>query len=160
MTEDDTEPELAAIERAMVRIRRSQTRRSLAKTQVAAAERPADLTVLGVVDAVEQGPPEPGGEVTVGMVGDRLGIDPSRASRVVAAAITSGTVRRVASQDDGRRIGLELTDRGRDLAREAHETRRALYDRLMRDWPERDRTEFARLLTAFTTDLATATPTR
>lgn len=143
-------PTLAAIERAMVRIRRSQTRRTLGRLATRDLGQAVDPAQLDVVFAVDEGPDRPGQEVTVGLVAERLGIDPSRASRVVAAAIRAGHVRRVASQADGRRIRLELTEAGREVARAAHRSRRALYDRLMQGWPERDRRELARLLTRFT----------
>jgi DNA-binding MarR family transcriptional regulator len=143
-------PTLAAIERAMVRIRRSQTRRTLGRLATRELGQAVDPAQLDVVFAVDEGPDQPGQEVTVGLVAERLGIDPSRASRVVAAAIRAGHVRRVASQADGRRIRLELTEAGREVARAAHRSRQALYDRLMQGWPERDRRELARLLTRFT----------
>jgi DNA-binding MarR family transcriptional regulator len=110
---------------------------------------PVDLAQLDAVFAVDEGPDQPGQEVTVGLVADRLGIDPSRASRLVATAIRAGQLRRVASQADGRRIRLELTDAGREITQAAHHSRQALYDRLMRDWSQPDRQQFARLLTRF-----------
>lgn len=143
--------DLVAIERAMIRIRRSQTRRSLARRAAeAGADLPADLAVLGVVDAVDEGPP-PGVEVvSVADVADRLGVDPSRASRLVKSSIEADLVRRVASQSDGRRTGLALTTSGTAAATAAHESRQRYYADLTADWPAHDRTELARLLTTFT----------
>lgn len=146
---------LAAIERAMISIRRRQTRRSLGSQAVREAGRPVDLNLLAVVDAVEEGHDQPNQEVTVGVVAERLGIDPSRASRVVAAAVEAGYVRRVASQGDGRRICLELTESGQQVVAAAHHTRQAFYRRMLDGWPEHERTEFARLLTKFTSTMAT-----
>jgi DNA-binding MarR family transcriptional regulator len=103
---------------------------------------------------VEEGPDGPGHEVTVGLVGERLGLDPSRASRLVAQAIQAGYVVRVASQADGRRIRLELTQEGHELAQAGHRFRQAVFGRLMSDWSDRDRQNFARLLTRFTDALA------
>ncbi|TCO65171.1 MarR family winged helix-turn-helix transcriptional regulator [Actinocrispum wychmicini] len=142
--------ELAAIELAMNRIRRSQTRHSLAKR---AGIQNVDVVVLGVVDAVDQGPVAGADEVSVREVADRLGIDPSRGSRLASAAIEAGWVRRVASQADGRRTGLVLTDSGVELVEEAHRTRQRHYDELMTEWPAEDRAEFARLLLRFTESL-------
>ena len=147
---------LAAIERAMVRIRRSQTRRTLGRLATRDLGDAVDLAQLDAVLAVDVGPEQPGQEVTVGLVAERLGVDPSRASRLVAAAIRAGHLRRVASQADGRRIHLETTDAGREVAEAAHRARQALYDRLMRDWSQRDRREFARLLGRFTDALTDA----
>jgi DNA-binding MarR family transcriptional regulator len=147
---------VAAVERAMVRLRRSQTRRTLGRLATRALERPVDLSLVGVVDAVEDGPERPGGEVTVGAVAERLGIDPSRASRLVAAAVRAGYLARVASQADGRRIGLELTATGEEIARGARRFRQATFGRGMADWSERERREFARLLNRFVDELARA----
>jgi DNA-binding MarR family transcriptional regulator len=144
----------------MVRIRRSQTRRTLGRLATRDLGHPVDLAQLDAVFAVDEGPDQPGQEVTVGLVADRLGIDPSRASRLVATAIRAGQLRRVASQADGRRIHLELTDAGREITQAAHHSRQALYDRLMRDWSERDRQQFARLLTRFTDALTNASGNR
>lgn len=141
---------LAEIDRAMRRIRRSQTRRSLNKLAARTEECSANPGLIAVADAVDEGPPAPGEEVTVGLVAERLGIDPSRASRLVSAAIESGHVVRVASQRDGRRIGLELTDTGREVLDSAHRFRQAMFAKAMRDWTDEERTEFARLLTRFT----------
>jgi DNA-binding MarR family transcriptional regulator len=146
---------LAAIEWSMNRIRRSQTRHSLGRRAADERGEPFDLTHVLVVDALEEGPgDEPG--VTVGTVGERLGIDPSRASRVVAAAVAAGYVRRVASQADGRRIHLELTDAGRELAGEVHRFRRAAFARATEGWSAAERDDLARLLGRFVEGLATA----
>ena len=141
----------------MVRIRRSQTRRSLSKIAAREGECPADHGVISVADAVDEGAPAPGAQVTVGLVAERLGIDPSRASRLVAAAIEAGHVRRVASQHDGRRIGLELTPAGRQALDGVQQFRQAMIGRAMHGWTDRERTEFARLLDRFTTSFLDAT---
>ena len=140
----------------MMRIRRSQTRRTLGRLATRDVGQNVDLAQLDVVFAVDEGPARPGEELTVGLVAERLGIDPSRASRMVAGAIRAGWLRRVASQADGRRIHLELTEAGREVAQAAHRSRQTLYDRLMHDWSERDRRELARLLTKFTGAIVSA----
>ncbi|WP_019869959.1 MarR family winged helix-turn-helix transcriptional regulator [Salinispora oceanensis] len=151
-TVTDMDPVLVAVEHAMTRIRRRQARRTLGRSAV--KDQPhVDLQQIAVVDAVEVGP-LPGQEgVTVGLVAERLDIDPSRASRVVAATIDSGYLRRVASQRDGRRICLELTELGVEAVQNAHRSRRAFYKRLFAGWSEQDQREFARLLTKFTASL-------
>jgi DNA-binding MarR family transcriptional regulator len=142
-------PTLAAIERAMTQMRRRHTRRALGDAATGGCPSPVDLNQLAVVDALDEGPDHPGQELTVGVVAERLGIDPSRASRVVCAAVNSGYVLRVASQGDGRRICLELTEAGRQLVAAAHSARQAFYDRLLDGWTDAERGEFARLLTRF-----------
>jgi len=138
----------------MNRIRRSQTRRSLARRAAAAgAEMPADPAVLGVVDAVDEGPTDGADVVSVADVADRLGVDPSRASRLVKAAIEAELVRRVAAQADGRRTGLALTRSGTAAVEAAHHARRRYYAELTDGWSARDRADLARLLTRFTDHL-------
>lgn len=150
------DPALLAIERAMLRIRRSVTRRELGRRMADLVADDGDLSRVFAVDAVDEAAHEPpeaaggGGGVSVGTVAERLGVDPSRASRLVASAVHAGYLARVASQEDGRRILLELTDAGRALVDAMHAHRQAEFAHAMRDWPERDRQEFARLLTRFT----------
>ncbi|MFJ3904249.1 MarR family winged helix-turn-helix transcriptional regulator [Streptomyces sp. NPDC090025] len=140
---------LDAVESAMIRIRRRQSRRSLARPVVMGLTEPVDLNTLAVVDAVDEGAGEDGRDVTVGFVADRLAIDPSRASRIVAEAVRSGFVRRVASQEDGRRSCLELTEVGREAVTAAHRTRQGFYSVVLGDWDADDQRDFARLLTKF-----------
>jgi DNA-binding MarR family transcriptional regulator len=143
------------IDRAMVRIRRSQSRRALGRRSLAERGMAFNLGLVQVADAVEEGPSAEG-PVTVGLVGERLGLDQSRASRLVAAAVEQGYVRRVASQSDGRRIHLELTAAGQQLVAEVHAFRQAHFARILADWSARDREQLARLLLRFVDALAQA----
>jgi DNA-binding MarR family transcriptional regulator len=145
----ESDEALAAVERAFVRMRRDMTRRNLGARMVRELGGDVDLSHLGVVDAVEEAPGASGGVVTVGMVGERLGIDPSRASRVVTSALQAGYVERVASQTDGRRVGLRLTDAGRALAESAHRIRQRTFAEAMDGWTDDERRTFACLLTRF-----------
>lgn len=147
---DADEQALLAVERAMVRLRRSMGRRSLGNAFLAELDRPIDLALFAVLDAVDEGPGE-NGAVTVSGVAERMDLDASRASRVVAAAVASGHVTRVASQQDGRRVGLELSASGRALIDRMHRFRQQRFAHAMRAWTATERAEFARLLTRFTT---------
>lgn len=144
---------LNAVESAMIRIRRRQSRRSLARPVLKGMAEPVDLNTLAVVDAVDEGAAQEGRDVTVGFVADRLAIDPSRASRIVADAVRSGFVRRVASQEDGRRSCLELTGTGREAVAAAHRTRQGFYSAVLDGWDPEEQGEFARLLTKFVDSL-------
>jgi DNA-binding MarR family transcriptional regulator len=146
-----------AVERAMVRIRRSQSRRALGRAAAARSGRSLDPARFAVLDAVEEGSEHEGAELGVGAVAERLGIDPSRASRLVAEAVAAGLVERVASQADGRRIRLRLTGPGADLVGEVREGRRAMFARVMADWSEDERAEFARGITRFVDGLGRET---
>ncbi|MFI7705667.1 MarR family winged helix-turn-helix transcriptional regulator [Nonomuraea sp. NPDC049480] len=130
--------EIAAIERAMVAIRRRQSRRVLAKTQGAGPE-------FDVLDVIE-GAREP---VTVTAVAEALSVDQPRASRLVTAAVAAGVVRREADQGDGRRSCLVLTDAGRAALEQAHRARRETFAAATEGWSAAERAEFARLLTRF-----------
>ncbi|MFD9907944.1 MarR family winged helix-turn-helix transcriptional regulator [Streptomyces sp. NPDC059063] len=143
------DPPLVAVERAMVRIRRNQTKRTLGRFVTSRLDRSVDLTHTVVVDAVEEEPEEPGQEVTVGLVAERLAVDPSRASRLVAASVEAGYIRRVPSQADSRRACLELTEAGKALALLTHQVRQQFFGEIMQDWSPRDRKDFARLLSKF-----------
>ena len=148
--------DVEAIERAMVRIRTHITRRRLGRLFADDMD-PDSLAHLAVVDAVENAGPEQSAEMTVGAIADRLGIDPSRGSRMVAAAIDEGYVERMVSQADGRRSVIALTARGRELAQIAHRTRRNVFGKAVTDWSAAERSEFARLLTKFIDGLESIT---
>ncbi len=142
-----TDPELAAIEQAMVRIRRGQTRRRLAEVSAREHGREAgNVALFGVVDAIEEGP---AGRVSVGTVAHRLGIDPSRASRLVARAVEAGYVRRTGAQHDGRISALALTPAGQRYAEAVHRARQQHFDAAMAGWTATERREFAHLLSRF-----------
>ncbi|WP_067487520.1 MarR family winged helix-turn-helix transcriptional regulator [Actinomadura hibisca] len=143
------ERSLDEIERGMVRLRRGMSRQRLGKATLREHDLAVDLQVLHVTDVIDEGPDEPGQEMSVGLVAARLGVDASRGSRVVAEAVKAGYVKRVASQADGRRIHLELTDAGREVVAAARETRRRHFAAAMADWSDAERAEFARLLGRF-----------
>jgi DNA-binding MarR family transcriptional regulator len=145
--------DLEAIERAMLRIRRSVTRRELGRGMAGVLSGESDLSQLFAVDAVDEATEQAERPVTVGTVAERLGVDPSRASRLVARAVQAGYLKRVASQADGRQSLLELTDAGRDVVQQMHAYRQAQFELAMRDWSPHDRAEFARLLARFTGSL-------
>jgi DNA-binding MarR family transcriptional regulator len=151
---------LAAIERAMVRIRRSVTRRAIGRAMAQELSETLDPSMLLVLDAVEAHDSDAAGELTVGRLAAQLGVDQSRASRMVQSAIKAGYLQRVASQIDGRSMRIELTAAARSIAERARRFRTAYFARLVSDWPDRDCHELARLLTAFTAALSQADPDR
>lgn len=135
----------AQVDRALFDLMRRLNSRALARECAEACGTPTN-DVVPLLHAVAD---DTCGEVTVGLVAQRLAIDPSRASRAVAAAIEAGHVTRLASQADGRRSVLVLTETGDKILTEAEQFRRDWFDRVMGEWPARDRAEFARLFTAF-----------
>ncbi|MFB4309973.1 MarR family winged helix-turn-helix transcriptional regulator [Actinomadura sp. GTD37] len=143
------EEALDSVERSMVRLRRGMSRQRLGKAAIRDHNLPVDVQVLHVVDVVDEGPGRPGEEMSVGLVAARLGVDASRGSRIVAEAVKAGYVRRVASQEDGRRIHLELTGAGRSVVEATRRTRQEHFAQAMDDWTDEERAEFARLLARF-----------
>ncbi|MEU5644986.1 MarR family winged helix-turn-helix transcriptional regulator [Streptomyces milbemycinicus] len=152
---DNREP-VDDIERAMVAIRRSQSRRSLARLAdgdgrgggdppKGSAAKGAAFDVLDAIEAAEQS----GAPATVSGVAAALAVDQPRASKLVAGAVEAGLVRREADQADGRRALLVMTEAGRALTDEVRRFRRSVFAEAMAEWPEADRAEFARLLTDF-----------
>nr|BFE65543.1 MarR family winged helix-turn-helix transcriptional regulator [Dactylosporangium thailandense] len=145
---------LKAIEAAMVDIRRRQTRRALARS-----EPEADPALFDVVDAVEDGEAR-GAPVTVTDIAAALDVAQPRASKLVAAAVEAGLIRREADQKDGRRALLALTVAGRELCERVHEVRRRRFAAATRDWSKIDRAAFAQLLTRFVDGLTETEPER
>jgi DNA-binding MarR family transcriptional regulator len=113
-----------------------------------------ELSRILVTEAVAAGPEEPGQEITVGVVAERLAIDPSTASRLVAETMNAGYLSRAISQTDSRRIRLELTEAGRELVENAHHYQRTVFEQVTGDWSEDERQEFARLLIKFVASFA------
>ncbi|RKS73284.1 MarR family transcriptional regulator [Actinomadura pelletieri DSM 43383] len=144
-----SEEALDAVERSMVKLRRGMARQRLGRAAIREHNLPVDVQVLHVVDVIDEGPDDPGQEMSVGLVAARLGVDASRGSRIVAEAVKSGYVRRVASQEDGRRIHLELTDAGRTVVEATRRTRQKHFAEAMSGWTDEERAEFARLLARF-----------
>ncbi len=103
------------------------------------------LQQILVVDAVDLDL-RSGSSPIVGSVAARLRIDPSTASRLVSEAVDSGHVRRVASQTDGRRVGLTLTRKGRELLTASRRHQQEVFEQLTAEWSMRDRKELGRLL--------------
>ncbi|MFJ9578311.1 MarR family winged helix-turn-helix transcriptional regulator [Streptomyces sp. NPDC101191] len=145
MSEREQQEAVAAVERAMVAIRRSQSRRSLGRLAPPDGGRAVDPTLFGVLDAVE----ERDGACSVTDVATALGVDQPRASRLVLRAVDEGWVVRAADPADARRTLLTLTRAGREQVDRTHRFRQQVFARVMEDWPDADRTEFARLLAAF-----------
>jgi DNA-binding MarR family transcriptional regulator len=136
------------IDRVMTHIRQSMARREIGRMALRDLNLGIDMADLEIISAVTHGPGEDG-EITVGLVAERLRIDPSRASRIVAEAVDKGILRRVASQADARRIGLELTDLGRQHSQAIQNYKWSLFAQALGQWPEEDLVTFARLFQRF-----------
>jgi DNA-binding MarR family transcriptional regulator len=150
----DADATLDGAGNALFRLGRLFARRSAQHISAEHTGRPVELSRILVAEAVAAGPDLPGGDITVGLVADRLAVEPSTASRLVADAIRDGYLTRAASAGDARRLRLTLTPTGETLVADARRYQRATFEQMTRDWTDRERAEFARLLARFTDTLA------
>jgi DNA-binding MarR family transcriptional regulator len=141
-----TDPSIEEIRRALVTLRRLFQRKELAELWAAAfgEDTQLDYTELRLLDAVGIGQ-----STTVGDVADRLGIDPSRASRQVAGAVASGLLERRAEPGDGRKVVLAVTRDGAALQKRGSDLTRARIALAVADWSAADRERFAGLFSRF-----------
>lgn len=110
---------------------------------------PARLRLLDALAAASH-------PLSVSEVGEAIGVDQPRASRLIQQAVDLGLVRRDADPDDARRTRVALTDQGLQLARGFRGQRREHLTHALADFTAEERTELARLLTK----LAAAWPQR
>lgn len=146
--------DVESVESAMAAIRRSQTRRALSRTadrnDATAGVSAGVVELLDALEAAEVAGTAP----TVSTVAESLAIDQPRASKLAAAAVEAGLVRRIADQADGRRAVLARTAAGRAVSDRVHDFRRSAFDAAMADWSAKERKEFARLLNRFVDGMA------
>jgi len=141
--------DVAAAARALFTLGRTFARQPLRELLRESSGRAVDLSRVLVVQAVDDGLGAEDGEVTVGTVAERLGIDPSTASRLVTDATRDGYLTRSASQHDGRRACLALTDTGRLLVEASRRFQRRVFLEATAAWAEEERSQFARLFVRF-----------
>lgn len=87
------------------------------------------------------------GPLSVSEIGEAIGVDQPRASRLVQQGVEMGVVRREADPGDARRTRVALTDAGAALVRGFRGDRREAIDRALSTFTESERAELARLLT-------------
>jgi DNA-binding MarR family transcriptional regulator len=155
----DTESALDAAGQALFRLGRLFGRQPLADLLAARTGHPVELSRVLVVQAVaDAGALADGGDdqddVTVGVVAERLGIDPSTASRLVAETVREGYLIRSASARDGRRACLQLSEAGRALDASSRRYQRAVFEKATDGWSDPDRLAFARLFVRFAQAIA------
>lgn len=102
----------------------------------------------------EEGPRRAGG------LAERLHMDPSQLSRVVATLVRQQLVERRADPLDGRATQLVATDRGREVAARYAVARTDQIHSVVADWDPADATAFAAGLERFVTGVETTVPSR
>lgn len=107
--------------------------------------RAARFRMLDALEAAER----EGRALTISMIGEAIGVDQPRASRLVQEASDAGLVRRTADPADARRSIIELTTAGRAQIADVRSARRsAVEDALAGFTPEEAHT-FAQLFIKF-----------
>ncbi|MFD2767167.1 MarR family winged helix-turn-helix transcriptional regulator [Micromonospora eburnea] len=152
---------MAAVERAMVALRRQQSRHSLARLSARRGLRSGRVgalpdAVFQLLDAAEHAAAL-GRALTVTEAATALAVDQPRASRLAAQAADAGLLRREADQTDGRRSLLALTPDGHAAVKQIRDFRRQVIAEALRDWSAEDCADLARLLTRFVDDIAAIT---
>jgi DNA-binding MarR family transcriptional regulator len=143
---------VAAIDAVMIKVRRSIQRRDFGRLILARIDPSLEVSHLDAIIAIAHNPVvgnAPQDEVTVGIIAERLGIDPSRASRISADIVERGYAFRVASQLDARRICLQLTARGERFVTAVRQTKWRIFAGSLAQWDEQELVTFAALLERF-----------
>ena len=92
------------------------------------------------------------GEISVGGVAEAMGVFQPVASRTIAACVESGLLRRTASQSDGRRSLLELTEEGEAERRRLAAGHRRAFEEITATWNRAERLQLARGLIRYNRD--------
>ncbi|SLN61146.1 MarR family winged helix-turn-helix transcriptional regulator [Roseisalinus antarcticus] len=133
--------------------RRRVIKRELGQRALADLGLTLEMPLLDVLMAVwgpaQEFGEDPGCEVMVSTVATRLGIDPSRASRLTSELIRLGLVRRAVSQADARRAVLELTAEGDRIVRAVRHYKFLILGSFLKDWTEAELAAFIPLLERF-----------
>ena len=85
--------------------------------------------------------------LTVSELGEAIGVDQPRASRLVQQGVEFGLVRREADPDDARRTRIVLTDKGEACVRGFRDQRRDAITAALASFTDAERADLARLLT-------------
>lgn len=142
------------IDGVMQHWRRQMTKRELGRRAIRTLDLPieqAQLDVLFAIAAPIYGTDMAEGEETmVATVAERLGIDPSRASRLVGEMVAAGYARRAVSQADARRTIVELTEKGLAITDAVRAYRWLMMADYFSSWTEDDIARFVPLLERYT----------
>ena len=110
----------------------------------------AQFDVLVAIEApVDEFGDSTGSETMVATVAERLGIDPSRASRVVSEMVEAGFARRAVSQADARRTIIELTEAGQAIIDAVRAYKFLILGDFLGSWDPADVATFVPLLRKF-----------
>ena len=88
-----------------------------------------------------------GSALGVSALGEAIGVDQPRASRLVSQGVELGFLRREADPDDARRTLIALTDKGRALINRFRGAQRDSVDQALSGFTEEEKAQLASLLT-------------
>lgn len=142
---------LAAIGQAMTRMRLLIGRRFIGRMALKRMETGLELSDIDAIGVIKRIGHQQ--EVTVGTIADQLRIDPSRGSRIVADLVKQGLLERAASQEDGRRSLVKVTEAGRQVLDGIEAIKRETIAEATRGWSPEDVEIFGRLYMRFTEGL-------
>jgi len=132
--------------------RRQVQKRELGRMALRELDLPIDLPKLDVLIAIWAPSNEFGRDDTetmVSTVATRLGIDPSRASRLVSDLIAQGFVARAVSQQDARRTVVTLTPAGEAIVESVRTIKYMVMGEFLSDWTEEEIATFLPLFERF-----------
>ncbi|QIK64799.1 winged helix-turn-helix transcriptional regulator [Leucobacter viscericola] len=84
--------------------------------------------------------------LSVSALGEAIGVDQPRASRLVQQGVSRGLLVREADPEDARRTRIALTERGQHFTRGLRTDRREALRTALGGFTEQERSELARLL--------------
>jgi len=147
--------------------RRRMQKRELGTMALQELGLPLDLPKLDVMIAIWAPSNEFGAtgeeETMVATIAARLGIDPSRASRLVTELIAEGYAARAVSQQDARRTIVTLTDKGNAVVTAVRNIKYLVLGTYLSDWTEEEMATLTPLLQRLTTwadEVGTIAPDR
>ncbi|GAB3633118.1 hypothetical protein GCM10027421_24710 [Microbacterium shaanxiense] len=100
---------------------------------------PAWMRMLEVLAAASE-------PLSVSALGEAVGVDQPRASRLVQQGVQRGLVQREADPDDARRTRIALTETGQKIARGMRGERREVLSKALESFTDEEARELARLL--------------
>ncbi len=101
-----------------------------------------------MLDALEAAERD-GRALTISMIGEAIGVDQPRASRLVQEASDAGLVRRTADPSDARRSIIELTAAGRAQIADVRSARRSAVEDALAGFTAEEAHTFAQLFSKF-----------
>lgn len=150
---DDLTQSALELDAIMQHWRRRVVKRELGQRALADLGLELDLALLDVLMVVwapaNEFGEDPDGDIMVATVAARLGIDPSRASRLTSELIRLGLVRRSVSQADARRAILELTDEGARIVQAVRRYKFLILGNFLKGWTDEELAAFIPLLERF-----------